>query len=241
MQERHDIVEAFSELSPQYEKVVDRELTTFWGWSYEEFLREMLSQVRIEAGDRVLDIATGTGAIPLSLLARADGQGRFVGLDITPAALEVAREKVRARGAASRIDLVCGTALSMPYRDASFSVVLCGLATHHMDVERMLSEMKRVIEPAGRLTIADVGASNLWRIPLVKTALRLAAYLYFLFKDGAARARIESSAVANVRTAPEWRTLAEKYGFADITIKELQTRRIWSPSPLLIRAVFPHE
>lgn len=238
MEEREKIVDAFSKLSPQYEKVINQELKTFWGWSYEEFVSELLSDVDDQVEGLILDLATGTGAISLSLYKRRKIKPRIVGLDITFSMLRVAQKKINVLEANSNINLVCGSAQIMPYRNETFSVVLCGLATHHMEIDVLISEIARVIKPRGKLTITDVGASNLWKLPFVKTFLRVVAFIYFLLKNGLSRAWIESLAVSNVHTAQEWHAILAANNFTDINIDKLSTSRVWSPSPLAIRATF---
>ncbi|MDH3944851.1 MAG: methyltransferase domain-containing protein [Anaerolineae bacterium] len=239
MTDRKNIVEAFSELAPQYEQVVDQELSTFWGWSYEEFIQGLLSNIEIGEGERVLDIATGTGVIPLALHRRSPDTRQLVGLDITPAVLAVAQKKLRALDGKPPIDLVCASAHSMPYKGHVFSVVLCALASHHMDVEMLLTEIARVIKPGGRLTIADVAAAPVWRFPPVRWFLRAAAFVYFVYKEGWTRALIESSAVENVLTSSEWEARIAEHDFVGIQIAKLKSGRFWTPSPLIIRAGIP--
>jgi ubiquinone/menaquinone biosynthesis C-methylase UbiE len=125
----------------------------------------------------------------------------------------------------------------MPFLEESFDVIICGLATHHMDASQMLSEMRRVLKTGGHLTIADVAASPYWKLPGIKSALRLATFFYFLSTESIARAWAESDAVAHVYTADEWRILLEKSGFTSAEAIKLSSHRFWSPAPLILRAI----
>ena len=89
MEEQDLIIEAFEELSPRYEQVVDSEL---WGWRYATFIRTLLQSTPISADDRILDIATGTGMIPTALSSGIELQQPLHGLDITYGMLQRARE-----------------------------------------------------------------------------------------------------------------------------------------------------
>ncbi len=236
MRKKNAIIEAFTELSPRYEQVVDGELRRFWGWSYEGFIENLISLSHIEEDDVVLDVATGTAVIPRKLLEKRKTKGKIFGLDITLAMLDKAAQKIKANGSTTIIELTCGSAMTMPYRDSSFDIILCGLATHHLDVPVVLGEMKRVLKVDGRLTIADVGGSAAWRLPVISHLIRLATFLYFLPKEGFARALSESKALANVYTVNEWKEKLAEQGFKDIAALKLPSNHFWSPSPLVIGA-----
>ncbi len=236
MGDERAIIEAFTELSPRYEQVVDGELNKFWGWSYAGFIDNLIDLSHITDEDVVLDVATGTAVVPRRLLEKGKTKGKIYGLDITPAMLDKAAQKIKANGSTSLIELTCGSAMAMPYQDGSFDIIVCGLATHHLDVPAVLGEMKRVLKAGGRLTIADVGGSPAWRLPVISHLIRLATFLYFLPKEGFARAHSESKALANVYTANEWKDMLAEQDFSEISALELPSSHFWSPSPLVIGA-----
>ncbi len=126
--------------------------------------------------------------------------------------------------------------MGMPYRNNLFDVILCGLATHHLNVPVVLAEMHRVLKNNGRLTIADVGGSTLWRNPLIKVLIRTATFIYFWPKEGYARAKSEAAALAHVLTEKEWRELLENLGFEQVVIQNLPVSHFWSPTPFVIQA-----
>ncbi|MGZ6347138.1 MAG: hypothetical protein ACXWNC_06175, partial [Anaerolineales bacterium] len=83
MEDKASIVEAFSEMAPRYEQVVNSELNRFWGWSYHGFVNYILSSTPIQPQDIVLDIATGTGVIPYAIEKSGHPTCQMHGLDIT--------------------------------------------------------------------------------------------------------------------------------------------------------------
>jgi hypothetical protein len=91
----------------------------------------------------------------------------------------------------------------------------------------------------GKLSIADVGGSNLWKTPVVKFFLRIAAFVYFLLKENIHRAWAEAEAVSNVRSKEEWFDLLNEAGFRDIKIIKLKSKHRWVPEPLVIQAIKP--
>lgn len=239
MEDREHIIETFTELAPRYEEVVNAELNRFWGWSYTGFINQLFEATTVPQQGRMLDLATGTGVIPIKVATEGEGKIPIHGLDITMSMLAGARKKIASGGLQHRIDLVCASAMQIPYATGSFDLVTCALATHHMDVSLLLAETWRVLREEGVLSIADVGGSNLWQSPVVKFFLRIAAFVYFLFKENLHRAWAEAEAVSNVRSKEEWFELLIEAGYRDISIKKLKSKHRWVPEPLVIQAVKP--
>ena len=127
--------------------------------------------------------------------------------------------------------------MDIPYASESFNLVTCALATHHMDVALLLSESWRILAQDGMLSIADVGGSDLWKSPVVKFFLRIAAFIYFLFTENIHRAWAEAEAVSNVRSKEEWFDLLVAIGFRNIRITKLKSKHFWIPEPLVIQAI----
>ncbi len=237
MDNKDHIIETFTELAPRYEEVVNAELNRFWGWSYTGFVNQLIQATPIPDKGRMLDLATGTGVIPIKVTTEGLNKNRIHGLDITMSMLTRAKKKLVTNNIQDRVDLVCASATNIPYASASFDLVTCALATHHMDVKLLLSETCRILCKGGMLSIADVGGSNLWKSPIVKFLLRLAAFVYFLIKENMNRAWAEAEAVSNVRSKEEWFELLVEAGFQDIKITKLKSKHRWIPEPLVIQSI----
>src|SRR5690242_11923628 len=111
-----------------------------------------LAEVR--AGDRVLDVATGTGDLALELARRVGPAGAVVGSDFSEGMLERARRK--ASGVAN-VRFEHGNALSLPYGDGEFAAATVGFgARNFSDLPRGLSEMARVVRPGGRVVVLEI-------------------------------------------------------------------------------------
>jgi ubiquinone/menaquinone biosynthesis C-methylase UbiE len=236
MENKTDIIDAFTEMAPRYEEVVDSELNRFWGWTYQRFVNLLLASTQVQPQDTCLDVATGTGVIPSGLGKAGHSPRQIHGLDITLSMLMRAKRRLENLAEQANPNLVCATAMSMPYADGSFSQVTCGLATHHMDVKKLIFESYRVLQPGGKLTIADVGGSNLLKLPGLKLLVRIAVFMYFFLAENKARAWAETGAVANVLSQEDWSLVLMKGGFQNIAIQKLKSRYFWIPSPLLIKA-----
>jgi ubiquinone/menaquinone biosynthesis C-methylase UbiE len=236
MENKTDVIDAFSEMAPRYEQVVDSELKRFWGWSYQGFVNLILEATPIQPQDIVLDVATGTGVIPYHLEKAGHPQIQIHGLDITMSMLNHASRRLAGLDGHRKQNLVCASAMDMPYANSTFAQVICGLATHHMDVKILIFECQRVLQSGGKLTIADVGGSSLWKVPGLNLLLRMIVFFYFLLHENKSRAWAESRAISNVLSKDEWNLALLGSGFRNIVIRELKSRYFWIPSPLLIKA-----
>lgn len=107
------------------------------------------AEAGVQKGDRVLDVACGTGALALAAARIAGPSGSVVGLDSNPEMLTVARRK------AVQIEWREGTAEALPFSDNSFDAVVSQFGLMFFeDKPKALSEMMRVLKPNGRLAVA---------------------------------------------------------------------------------------
>lgn len=114
----------------------------------EVLARPMVQKLADHPDASVLDIATGTGRLPLALLSAPEFQGRIIALDISREMLARAAEKLAPF--ADRVTLIRQTALTLPFPDASFDVVCCMEALEVMsNMEEPLRELARVLRPGG--------------------------------------------------------------------------------------------
>lgn len=105
----------------------------------------------IGPGDRVLDVATGTGDLAIELSRRVAPGGEVVGTDFSESMLELARAKAPA------IAFEQANALALPYDDGSFDAATVGFgARNFSDLARGLAEMARVVRPGGRVVVLEI-------------------------------------------------------------------------------------
>ena len=235
MTKNENIIEAFTEIAPKYEEVLDAEMSRFWGWSYYGFIDNLINLTPINNEQKILDIATGTAVIPIKLLNKI-GEKNIHGLDITHSMLLQANQKLTENSYNEIVKLTCASAMEMPYANQSFDLVFCGLATHHMNVSTLVEEVSRILRIGGKLSFADVSSSKLWIIPGIKWVLRIFTFIYYMIVEDPNRAWAEAGAVSNVRTAEEWHSQLESLNFTNISIKKLESKHFWIPSPLVIQA-----
>lgn len=241
MNEQKEIITTFSEMAPRYESLMNNELNKFWGISYKDFVSYLLDGISTDKEDWILDIATGTGFIPSYLIKKNLKFGKIIGLDLTFGMLKSAKNRVCEDNCEDRVSLVCASAHQMPFQLCSFNKAICCLATHHMNVPTLLSNIELILKPDGRLYIADAGGSSTWANSLIKWGIKAAAFLYFIIAENYSRAIAESSAIGNIHTAEEWEELVKSMGFVDVKIDRMRSRRFWAPDPIIIKAKKPKE
>ena len=118
---------------------------------FRHFARRVVELVAIEPHAHILDVATGTGAMILAAGERVGGHATFVGIDLSDAMLERAREATEA-ARLSNVELRAMDAQALEFPDDSFDYVLCGFALGSIsDPAQALGEMRRVLRPSGRL------------------------------------------------------------------------------------------
>jgi SAM-dependent methyltransferase len=110
----------------------------------------VIERIDPQPGERMLDAATGTGAV--AILAAKRGAD-VVGQDIAPVLIETARERAAQEGV--EVDFEVGDAEEMSYDDAMFDIVTstCGVM-FAPDHEAIAAELARVTKPGGRLALA---------------------------------------------------------------------------------------
>jgi demethylmenaquinone methyltransferase/2-methoxy-6-polyprenyl-1,4-benzoquinol methylase len=105
-------------------------------------------------GDRVLDVATGTGDLALELARRVAPGGAVVASDFSQEMLTRARAKAPA-GAA--IAFEWANAMALPYADGEFAAATVGFgARNFSDLDLGLREMARVVRPGGRVVVLEI-------------------------------------------------------------------------------------
>jgi hypothetical protein len=64
LNEQEHVIETFTEMAPRYESLMNNELNRFWGFSYPEFVHELIGEIEFRENLKILDVATGIAFIP---------------------------------------------------------------------------------------------------------------------------------------------------------------------------------
>lgn len=117
-----------------------------------ETTRRLVEQCRIQAGDRVLDVASGTGETACMLAEQVGADVR--GVDHSEDMVRRARQKAEAHRVAA--EFRSADAGALPFDDASFDAAICECTLCLLDKPSVLAEMARVVRPGGYVGMHDL-------------------------------------------------------------------------------------
>jgi ubiquinone/menaquinone biosynthesis C-methylase UbiE/broad specificity phosphatase PhoE len=154
------VADSIDEDLVQVVNVYNRVLTAdvdLYDQTREQRMRHLVKFANLPKNLRVMDVGTGTGR--LALLLAEEGANEVVGVDISPAMLEMA-EYLRlssASPAAQRVSFRLAAAQQMPFRSENFDAIVCRLVLHHTHKpEQILQELARLLKPGGILILAEL-------------------------------------------------------------------------------------
>ena len=117
--------------------------------------KRLAASISDREGIQVLDLATGTGDVILTLARKRPGVTGF-GLDMAADMLAVARKKVAAAGCDRRIGLVRADGMQLPFAESSFDLTTIAFGIRNIpDYRAAITEMRRVLRPGGRTLILE--------------------------------------------------------------------------------------
>lgn len=120
---------------------------------FRPFAEEVLAYAKPRPGERILDLACGTGIVARLIAQQLCGDATVVGLDLNPAMIEVAKAKADHEGVT--VAWRVGSAQELPFPDASFDLVLIQQGLQFFpDRVGAMREVSRVLAPGGRVVTA---------------------------------------------------------------------------------------
>ena len=189
-----------SEAAKLYERVVARHILAPW-------TPALVDAGQLVAGERLLDLACGTGLVARLSASRVGAQGRVTGVDLNAGMISVARSLPAVDGA--RIEWLEGSALAIPLPDASVDVVLCQQGLQFFpDKPLALREMRRVVRRGGRLALSVWSGVGFYNSALGEALAR------YTGEDTAAR----FCASRKVPTKDELERLAMAAGWSEVNV-----------------------
>lgn len=109
------------------------------------------------SGKRVCDVGCGTGEISFMAAERAGTDGEVIGVDITPAMLEMAKRKMAELDLPKGVDFRVGDALAMEFGDNEFDLVTSGYMLRNVtNIQQAVNEMYRILKPGSKVIVAEL-------------------------------------------------------------------------------------
>lgn len=118
--------------------------------------RKVVEIVRESSAINVLDVATGTGDLAISI-AKSIDDCNVVAVDISPNMLEIAKQKVLNLNLQNRVTCSIDDALELSFEDNSFDALTIAFGVRNFEhLDKGLKELLRVVKPGGKLVILEI-------------------------------------------------------------------------------------
>jgi demethylmenaquinone methyltransferase/2-methoxy-6-polyprenyl-1,4-benzoquinol methylase len=190
--------------------------------------RLVVDRARVPSGGRVLDVATGTGAVAFTF-ARRTHAAEIIGLDFCAPMIDAAKAKAArrtgvAKGVVVPPTFVVGDILALPYPDATFDAVTISFGLRNVaDIPRALAEIRRVLRPGGRFVCLELThvRSPLIRVPFNLYFYTLAPLLGALLSGDRSAYSYLPHSLTHFPDAPNLAALMRAAGFQAVRFKRL--------------------
>jgi len=173
---------------------------------------------------RILDLATGTGDVLITLLDRNPNIAEAVGLDISENMLALCRGKIARRNLTNRVSLVRADVTANSLAGGTFDVVTMGFGIRNTpDAFKTLTEIHRLLKQGGTTLILEFStpANRILRgIYLLYLRFFVPLFGSLLSGDNHAYRYLDKS-IENFHRADDFRHLMQKAGFSDVSAKPL--------------------
>lgn len=188
---------------------------------------ELIERAALRPGERVLDVACGTGVVTRLAAERVGAAGTVTGVDMNPGMLAVARS-ITTPGMS--IEWYEATAEALPLPDEAFDVVLCQISLQLFE-DRLaaLRDMWRVLRPGGRVVLNVPGAIEPIFVVMAEALARhinpeLAGFVHRVF---------------SLHDADELQRLMSRAGFREVRVQtDAKTLRLPAPKEFLWQYVY---
>lgn len=183
------------------------------GIDYHKFMDSFIKCCDLRPGMNILDVGAGTGLTSMSIARALSKKCTILGIEPVDEMIERAQSNIAKESLHDVITLKKGAGENIPCEDETFDLVTCTFAIRHMDIEKALSEFERVLNPGGRIAIADICAPEKWRTFLGRI------FVGGIMKVITAR-KYKGEPRSTLLTTREWEILLEKMGLPLLELQE---------------------
>ena len=186
--------------------------------------RYFVATAQVRRGDRVLDLAGGTGDIAALLKQRVGDEGEVVLGDINAAMLRAGRDRLTNRGLVRGLDYVQCNAEALPFPDASFDLVTIAFGLRNVtDKDAALREMLRVLKVGGQARVLEFSQVTAeWFKPLYEFhSFKVLPALGRLFANDADSYQYLAESIRRHPPQEELKAMMQAAGFARCSYRNL--------------------
>jgi demethylmenaquinone methyltransferase/2-methoxy-6-polyprenyl-1,4-benzoquinol methylase len=156
---KEQVAEMFDNISPSYDKL-NRSLSlgidVLWRKKMKRMLKKQNPQI-------ILDVATGTGDVAIEISSLKPE--KIIGVDISEGMLEYGRVKIKKKNLSHIITLESGDSENLNFPDNYFDAITVAFGVRNFEnLEKGLSEMRRVLKPGGTLLILEFSQPNIFPV-----------------------------------------------------------------------------
>lgn len=214
------VAEVFHSVAAKYDIMND----LMSGGIHRLWKRHTISQSGVRAGQKVLDIAGGTGDLT-SKFSRLVGQsGQVVLADINDSMLKVGRDKLANLGVVGNVQYVQANAEELPFPDNTFDCITIAFGLRNVtDKSKALASMQRVLKPGGRLLVLEFSKPETECVSQIydQYSFRLLPFMGKLIANDAESYRYLAE---SIRMHPDQETLKgmmQEVGFERVTYQNM--------------------
>lgn len=121
------------------------------------WIRKLVNLLRDFQNKRVLDCGCGVGNLSLYLAMK---DAHVEGFDISSEMLKIARANAEKNGIGGKCNFLCSSFEALPYRNISLDLAVGAYILHHVNIERAIKELHRVLKPGGKAVFVETWGKN---------------------------------------------------------------------------------
>lgn len=186
--------------------------------------RKTVRRLDAEPANKVIDLATGTGDLLISLLQQHPALNEVVGLDLSANMLDVCQKKLRKRGLLTRVRLLRGDACATSFSDNTFDAATIAFGIRNTpDASRTLVEIHRILKPGGAALILEFSlpASRILRSSYLLYLRVMVPLIGALISRNKGAYRYLNESIESFHTPREFLTRMRDAGFSQVSATPL--------------------